>query len=162
MITQLMETMTGTKFGQLLHTRKESCGSNKMNTKKFGKKTHALIGFVLKNGNKKGYCLRGLERWMEPEAIMENRRQAWSIVLAEQQKQRQRHLHPSNSNKGSDTRNDDDQQLSSLYKLSSISCKLEAFKRAQQDASDASAYHKRHSGASSRRRTALYTTPSSS
>mmetsp|Transcript_20899 Transcript_20899/g.36731 ORF Transcript_20899/g.36731 Transcript_20899/m.36731 type:complete len:224 (+) Transcript_20899:3-674(+) len=95
-------------------------------------KTTALVRFVMKNGNKKHYCLRGLETLMEPIETLEHRKHAWNVVLSEQRHQRC-------SNSTSDGHHDGD-RLAFLYRLSSMTCNADALTRAQQDSIVAKAY----------------------
>jgi hypothetical protein len=100
--------------------------------KKITEKTQALIVFATRNAGRhhksgKKYCLRGLERWMNPTATIEVRNRAYFSVFQEQDRQDRLHVV-------------DDVLIASVYKLNTIQCKLEAVRRAKQDAIDALNY----------------------
>jgi hypothetical protein len=94
-------------------------------------KTVALIRHVGRAGDSpspsKKYCLRGLEKYINPGATQMKRHKARGSVLDEQSLQRQQDIvNP--------------EQLAAMYKLQTLPCRMEACKRASQDARDVAAY----------------------
>ena len=76
---------------------------------------------VPSNKNKK-YCIRGLERCIDPESASTNRYNAWDAVMEEQDLQR-RHQRPF-----------DDVYIARLYSLQSYNSSIEAAKLGTKDA----------------------------
>jgi hypothetical protein len=75
----------------------------------------------------KKLCTRGLEKWMCPERTEVKKRQAWDNVLNEQYLQQQDGEY-------------DEEQLATMYKLSTTRSQVEAAKRAQSDAQEIESY----------------------
>lgn len=76
--------------------------------------------------NRKQFCIRGLEKFMEPESAAVKKHQAWDCVLNEQFLQRQ-------------DGEFDAQTIADIYRYSTKRSQNEASKRARQDAEDAQA-----------------------
>ena len=133
------------KFNEKVHVRlvdpitslgddvkQEELWYTKQEFNKITEKTQALIVFVTRSGHRvhksgKKYCLRGLERWMDPTKTIEVRNRAYQSVFQEQDRQDRLQVV-------------DDVQIASVYKLNTIQCKLEAIRTAKQDAIDALNY----------------------
>ena len=98
--------------------------------KLFRKQVNALVQLTdngLDSESGKKYCMRGLERLMQPHAALRQRGAAWDAVLNEQSLQKKLGLF-------------NEEDMANLYKFSTMISRHEAVKRAQEDAKEAAKY----------------------
>ena len=111
-------------------SRKADLWFQESEMKLFRKQVNALVqltdnGYDSESGKK--YCMRGLERLMQPHTALRQRGVAWDSVLKEQNLQRKLGLF-------------NEEDMANLYKFSTMISRHEAVERAQEDAKEAAMY----------------------